>query len=106
MSVISHCSTVSPKPLRWDIADAEIKVPVKCDAEVKVPCFENPEIYVPSFENPELAAECFPLKDIPLVEFMYLVFTRIPGESYLKRLWSLVLYLCYVFRALINSLVC
>ena len=96
MSVISHCSTVSPKPLQWDIADAEIKVPVKCDAEVKVPCFENPE----------LAAECFPLKDIPLVEFMYLVFTRIPGESYRKRLWSLLLYLCYVFRALINSLVC
>ena len=43
---------------------------------------------------------------VPLVEFMYLVFTRMPGESYLRRLRSLLLYLCYVFRALINSLVC
>ena len=32
----------------------------------------------------------------------YLVFTRMPGESYCKRLGSL--YLCYVFRALIISL--
>ena len=45
-------------------------------------------------------------EDVPLVEFMYLVFTRMPGESYCRRLWSLLLYLCYVFRALINSLVC
>ena len=40
------------------------------------------------------------------MEFMYLVFTRMPGESYIRRLRSLLLYLCYVFRALINSLVC
>ena len=46
------------------------------------------------------------LYDVPLVEFMYLVFTRMPGESYHMRLRSLLLYLCYVFRALINSLVC
>ena len=45
-------------------------------------------------------------EDIPLVEFMYLVFTRMPGESYHRRLKSLLLYLCYVFRALINSLEC
>ena len=37
---------------------------------------------------------------------MYLVFTRMPGEGYRRRLKSLLLYLCYVFRALINSLVC
>ena len=42
--------------------------------------------------------------DVPLVEFMYLVFTRMPGESYRRRLRSLVL--CYMFRALTNSLVC
>ena len=36
---------------------------------------------------------------------MYLVFTRMPGESYRRRLGSL-LYLWYVLRALINSLVC
>ena len=36
---------------------------------------------------------------------MYLVFTRMPGESYRRWLRSLLLYLCYVFRALINSLV-
>ena len=37
---------------------------------------------------------------------MYLVFTRMPGESYHRRLRSLLLYLCYVFRALINFFVC
>ena len=46
------------------------------------------------------------VKDVPLVEFMYLVFTRMPGKSYRRRLRSLLLYLCYVFGALINSLVC
>ena len=44
-------------------------------------------------------------EDVPLVEFMYLVFTCMPGESYRRRLRSLLLYLCYVFWALINSLV-
>ena len=33
-------------------------------------------------------------KDVPLVEFMYLVFTRMPGESYHRQLGSL---LCYIF---------
>ena len=41
-----------------------------------------------------------------LMEFMYLVSTRMPVKRYLRRLTSLLLYLCYVFRALINSLVC
>ena len=45
-------------------------------------------------------------EDIPLVEFIYLVFTRKPGESYRRRLRSLLLYSCYVFRLLINSLAC
>ena len=43
-------------------------------------------------------------EDVPLVEFMYLVCTRMPGESYRRQLGFLLLYLCYVFRALINSL--
>ena len=46
---------------------------------------------------------------VPLVEFMSLVFTSMPGESYLRRLSYLrpsLLYLGYVFWALINSLVC
>ena len=34
------------------------------------------------------------IEDVPLVEFMYLVFTRMPGESYSRRLGSLLLYLC------------
>ena len=42
----------------------------------------------------------------PLLEFMYLVFTRMPGESYSRRLRSLWLCLCDVFRAMVNSLVC
>ena len=41
-----------------------------------------------------------------LVEFVYLVFTRMPGESYCRGLRSLLLHLCYVFWALMNSLVC
>ena len=45
-------------------------------------------------------------EDIPLVEFMCLVFTRVPGESYRRRLGSLLLCPCDDFRALINSLVC
>ena len=45
------------------------------------------------------------LEDVPLVEFMYLVFTRMQGESYRRQLRSLLLCLCDVFRALINSLV-
>ena len=40
---------------------------------------------------------------VPLVEFMYLVFTRMPGDIYCR---SLLLCLCDVFRALINSLMC
>ena len=45
-------------------------------------------------------------EDVPLVEFMYLVFTRMPGESYHRQPRSLLLYLCYLFQALINSFVC
>ena len=45
-------------------------------------------------------------EDVPLVEFMYLVFTRMSGESYRWRLRSLLLHLCHVLRTLINSLVC
>ena len=42
------------------------------------------------------------LENVPQVEFMYLV---LPGESYRRRLRSLLLYLCDIFWALINSLV-
>ena len=44
--------------------------------------------------------------DVLLVEYMYLVFTRMPCESYRRRLRSLLLCLCDVYRALIYSLVC
>ena len=36
------------------------------------------------------------LENAPLTEFMYLVFTRMPGESYRRQLRSLLLYLCYI----------
>ena len=39
-----------------------------------------------------------------LLEFMYLVFTRMPGESCRRRLGSLLLYLCEVLRAVITPL--
>ena len=45
-------------------------------------------------------------EDVPLVEFMYLVFTRMTGESYGRRLRFLLLCLCDVYLALINSLGC
>ena len=45
-------------------------------------------------------------ESVPLVECMYRVLTRMPGESYRRRFRSLLLRLCDVFRALINSLVC
>ena len=45
-------------------------------------------------------------EDVPLVEFMYPVFTRMPDENYRRRLRSLLFYFYYVFRARINSLVC
>ena len=48
----------------------------------------------------------FCIEDVPLVEFMYLVFTHVPGESHCRQLRSFLLYLCSIFRALINSLVC
>ena len=41
-------------------------------------------------------------EDVPL----YLLFTRMSGESHCRRPRSLLLYPCYIFRALINSLVC
>ena len=46
----------------------------------------------------------FLFEDVPLAEFMYFVFTRMPGESYRRRLGSLFLCLCGVFWTLINSL--
>ena len=42
-------------------------------------------------------------EEVRLVEFMYPVFTRMSGESYRRRLGSL-LYLCYVFRAKLTPL--
>ena len=56
------------------------------------------------FLNRELSI-CTTAVTVPLLEPMYLVFTRMPGERYRKRLRSL-LYLCYVFWARINSLEC
>ena len=44
--------------------------------------------------------------NVPLVEFMYLLFTRMSGENFRSRLRSLLFCLCDVFRTLINSLVC
>ena len=40
------------------------------------------------------------------MEFTYTVFTCMPGESYCRRLRSLLLYLCYIFWVLINSRAC
>ena len=39
------------------------------------------------------------IDDVPVVEFIYLVFTRMPGDSYRRRLGSLLLWLCDVFSS-------
>ena len=57
-------------------------------------------LYVHNYQFPQVLEK----KGVPLVEFMYLVFTRMPGESYRRRPWSLLLCLCDVFRALIKTL--
>ena len=43
---------------------------------------------------------------VPLEEFMYLVFTCMPGESYRRRIRFLLMYFCYVFQSLGDSPVC
>ena len=45
------------------------------------------------------------VEDAALVAFMYLVFTRVPEESYRRRLGFSVLSLCGVFRTPINCFV-
>ena len=45
-------------------------------------------------------------EDVPLVELMYLVLTCMPWERYRRWLKSLLLHLCYIFWALIISLMC
>ena len=42
-------------------------------------------------------------EDVPLVEFMYLVFTCIPSESYCRQLRSSSFFCTYVFQMLIIS---
>ena len=45
-------------------------------------------------------SEIFFVEDVPLVEFMYFVFTRIPGESYCRpRCVSLLAELFLVCKA-------
>ena len=44
----------------------------------------------------EVSSESFH-EDVPLAEFMYLVFTRMPGESYRRWLRFLLLCLCDIF---------
>ena len=73
--------------------------------------FERPvckEYYCSDERQYELSTDYYDhlFEDVPLVEIMYIVFTCLPGESYCRRLRSLLLYLGYVFRVLINSLAC
>ena len=68
----------------------------------------RPDVNSPTV-NPNGSLQKYPEKNknkVPLVEFMYLVFTRMPGESYRRRLRYFLLCLCDVFRAMITSLVC
>ena len=62
--------------------------------------------YVPTKSNCIEVSFKLLFDDALLMEFMYLVFTRMPGGSYCKWLRSLLLCLHEVFWAPINSLVC
>ena len=53
---------------------------------------------------PDKSFFVFVFFDVPLVEFLYLVFTRKPGESYCRQLTSFLLCSCDVFRAPVDSL--
>ena len=48
--------------------------------------------------TPKIKDRADVLEAVPLVEFMYLVFTRMPGQSYCRHLRSLLLSLCDVFE--------
>ena len=65
---------------------------------VAVSFFECKQVYIKN------KIKCL-YENVPEVEFMYLVFTSMTGEL-LRPLMSLLLCLCDVVRALINSLVC
>jgi len=43
-------------------------------------------------------------EDVPLAEFMYLVFTHMPSESYCRWLRSLLLYLLHILKANLTPL--
>ena len=69
---------------------------------VKLKCVRSYTIFIYATTAGRSLLAC--LEDVPLGEFMYVVFTRMPGESYRRRLRSL-LCLCGVFRVLmINTL--
>ena len=68
---------------------------------IYVPCIYTHARYI----NSTRSTSSWKTVDVPLVEFMYPVFTHMPVESYHGRLRSLLLSLCYVFQALVNSLV-
>ena len=56
---------------------------------LSVPEMEGIIIYATRSEG---MGACIILEDKSLVEFMYFVFTRMPGESYRRRLRSLLLF--------------
>ena len=43
-------------------------------------------------------------EDVPVAELAYAAITPMPGDSYCRGFWYLLLCLCHVFQALINSL--
>ena len=50
-----------------------------------------------SKSNMEVSCPCPSQLDVPLMEFMYLVFTHMPHESCHRQLGSLLLCLCDIF---------
>ena len=66
----------------------------------------SPPPSVPEMEGIYTTGQHPFFEDVPLMELIYLVFTRMLRESNSRRLRSLLLYLWDIFRALIHSLVC
>ena len=62
-----------------------------------VPMFLCPVIGLLASVDVKQQSLSLSLEDVPLVEFTHLVFTRVPGESYRRRLRSLYCCTCLTY---------
>ena len=92
-------------PARWELCTLYLHA---CQVRVMYLVFTcmPGESYVPCIYMHARWELCTLYLHVCHVRVMYLAFTCMPGESYHRQVRSLLLCLCCVFQALINSLVC